>query len=330
MQEKNFTKGVEKLINPITVGTLHFLQSFNDRLPKSVQKKMMEKSSKKNNLMGFVVEPYCFFLAYEITNKDFFEKELPDNFELTKSKIFQNEEEKYYLLIGSFSARTSAFLGNRSEIYVIAKDLSTGLTSWVIIDYDTNTISYDSKNGLTKPSADDGIVTTNFNGEVIVDMQRNDGSKKLIFNSNIKNSKSKKLDPKLWIEGNLSVAYGKKLSDDGDVFSLKFDPREMNEALEIELKDLNIIENNWYREHLSSDPTSLVCFPYAQHFASDSPGHFSSLKNEKELVDSINEIDFDKTEVYSAENFEKLIIMMPMILTFIIVILIVLIIVLIN
>lgn len=85
--DKNFTKNVEKLINPITVGTLHFLQSFNDKLPKKIQKKMIEKSAKSNSLMGFVVEPYCYFLAYEITNKFIFEHELPNNFKLTKSKF---------------------------------------------------------------------------------------------------------------------------------------------------------------------------------------------------------------------------------------------------
>lgn len=158
---------------------------------------MIEKSAKSNSLMGFIVEPYCYFLAYEITNKFIFEHELPNNFKLTKSKIFDQENEKYYCIIGCFSARTSAFIGNRIEIYVIAKNLNTNLTSWVIIDYDTNTISYDSKNGLTKPSVNNGTITTNYNGDVIVDMQRNDNTKKLIFNSNIKNAKLKKLDPTL-------------------------------------------------------------------------------------------------------------------------------------
>ena len=79
MKKYKFTLGVEKLINPISVGTLHFLEGFNEMLPNNIQKKLVDKSSKKNPLMGFVVEPYCYFLCYEIKDVEHFQSLLPDN-----------------------------------------------------------------------------------------------------------------------------------------------------------------------------------------------------------------------------------------------------------
>ncbi len=321
MEKYKFTKGVERLINPINVGTLHFLQSFNENLSPETQKKLMKKSAKKNSLMGFVVDPYCYFLCYEIIDTIEIEKELPPNFTLEKTKIFaDDEEEKYYFILGTFNARTSAFMGNRIEAYAIAKNQETNMTSWVILDYDTNTISYDSKRGLTAPNAEETIITTNFDGEVVVDITRNNQERQIKFTSNIKNGEFHKLDSRLWIEGNLSVAYGTKLSEDGDVFSLRFDPREMDKALNIPLCDLRLETNTWYRSALNDMPSKLVCFPYAQHFVSDSPGYTSNLKDENELVSNITNIDFDDVEVYSTTGFKKMILLVPIVLVAIIVI----------
>lgn len=59
----NFAKEVERLVDPINVGTLHFIQGFNRLLPKAIQDKLVKSSSKNTPFMGFVVEPYvmgCF------------------------------------------------------------------------------------------------------------------------------------------------------------------------------------------------------------------------------------------------------------------------------
>ncbi len=328
MEKNKYVKGVEKLIDPISVGALHFLQSFNEKISVQNQKKLMAKSAKENSLMGFVVEPYCYFLCYEITDLTRLSQELPSDFELVPVKVFETDEEaKYYFILGAFSARTSAFFGNRVEAYAIAKNKATNMVSWVILDYDTNTISYDAKHGLTKPSTNIGLITTTFNGEVVVDMERNDGSRKLNLTSNIRDGELKKLDPKLWIEGNLSVAYGTKLSEDADVFSLRFDPKEMEQALDIKLTDLDLIENTWYREMVAAEPEKLVCFPYAQHFLSDAPGYASQIETEEELKTSIEQVDFSKLKVYSTEGFKKMILLVPMVLTLIIVILVMLVII---
>lgn len=321
---RKFTKGVEKLIDPISVGSIHFIQGFNEKIPKNIQKKMVAKSANETPMMGFVVDPYCYFLCYEITDLNYFESLLPDDFELEKTKIFNDDEPKYYYIQGSFNARTSAFFGARVESYAIAKNKKTGLLAWVIIDYDTNTISYDSANGLTGASCPGGVVTTDYAGRVIVDMKRKNNERSLEFQSYIGNPIKRDLDYRLWIEGNLTVAYGKKLSDDGDLFSLRFDPKEMKSAWEIEQNDLDIIENTWENGKIASKPSKIVCFPYAQHFVSDSPGFRSDLRSESELISSINKINFDEVKVYSTDSFKKAMMRIPMILTIIIICLVIL------
>lgn len=319
----HFTSGVEKLVDPISVGTLHFMQSFSGMLPISQQNKIVEKSSANNPLMGFVVEPYCYFMFYEISDEEYFEKHLPENFELERVKIFKNDKQaKKYLIIGSFNARTSGFMGCRSEAYVSAKNKKTGLTSWVIIDYLTNTISYDTKNGLTAPGNSQSFVTTNFAGEIIANLKSNE--KELNFIADLKNYEVLELDEKLWIEGNLSVAYGKNLSTTGDLFSLRFDPEEMTKAWQMPLESIKISKNNWFNQYVETKPSKLVCFPYAQHFISDAPGFKSAITNEEELVDSIEKIEFAKIAVYSSEGFKKAIIFVPTILLLITIILVIL------
>lgn len=302
MNKKDFVKGVEKLIDPINVGTLHFMQFFNGMLPRKVQNKLVNESSKQTPYMGFVVEPYSSFLCYEIKDIEKAKELLPDNFELVKTKIFENDEPKYYSIFGCINAHTSAFWGIRVEFYVIAEDKKTGLLSWIIIDYDTNTISHDKKNGLSKPNSSGSVITTTCSGELIVDMVREDGSRRLSYDYDIEKGVRKNLDQRLWLEGNLSIGYGKTMSEnEADIFSLKFMPCEVESALDI--PNINIDVNSWYPGLFEEKPSVVACFPYAQHFISDSPGYSSNLKNEDELIESVEALDFSKIKVFSTKAF---------------------------
>lgn len=305
MNNSKFIKGVETLINPITVGSLHFIQSFNKYLPKNVQKALIKSSAKKMPYMGFVVEPYAFFLCYEIADESKASTLLPDGFKLIKTHIFEHDEPKYYGIIGCFRSHTSAFWGTRAECYIIAEDKKTGLLSWIIADYDSDTISYDSQSGLKSPSSR-AIHTTDYNGNLYVDITRNDSSRRLAFTADLNDSKTSKLDQRLWLEGNLSIGYGRILSENkADIFSLKFNPEEVSKALHISQTKFNLEENSWYPGLFNKLPATLVCFPYAQHFVSDSPGTSSNLKNKNELVDSIQNIDFKNAKVFSAKSFTR-------------------------
>ncbi|MEI6267108.1 MAG: hypothetical protein WCP14_04450 [bacterium] len=302
-----FAKGVEHLVDPISVGSLHFIQQFNRLLPKPIQKMLVKSSSKTIPFMGFVVEPYSSFLFYEITDIDQANELLPPGFKLVKTRAFEGDELKYYCIFGCFRAHTSAFWGVRSEFYIIAENEKTGLLSWVIVDYDTNTISYDEKNGLRGPNSSKSVVTINHRGTLFVEITRDDGSRKLAYDMNIERGKMKSLDQRLWLEGNLSIGYGRNLSDNNaDVFSLKFEPCEVEKALEIPEDSLLLKSNTWYPGLFADKPSQVVCFPYAQHFVSDSPGSSSNLKNEEELISAVKKINFDNIEVFSTKSFKTM------------------------
>ncbi len=314
----DFIKGVESLVNPITVGSLHFIQSLNRFLPKTIQKLLVKSSGKKIPYMGFIVEPYSFFLCYEIDDIDKANSLLPDNFKLIKTHIFKNDEPKYYGIIGCFRSHTSAFWGTRAECYIIAEDQKTRLLSWIIVDYDSDTISYDNQNGLKDPNAK-AIHATDYDGDLYVDIKQNTGDRRLSFVANLNNAQTKQLDQRLWLEGNLSIGYGRVISDNkADIFSLKFKPEEVANALDIPIGNFKLEENSWYPGLFKTVPQNLVCFPYAQHFISDSPGSSSKLMNKDDLIKSINNLDFNSINVLSTKSFAKLIIINSIVSTVII------------
>jgi hypothetical protein len=307
MSKLNFIKGVERLIDPISVGSLHFIQSFNQMLPKSIQKQLVKSSSEKTPYMGFVVEPYSLFLCYEIVDLEKAKSLIPDGFKLIKTKIFANDGPKYYCIFGCIRAHTSAFWGSRVEFYVIAENEKTGLLSWIIIDYNTDTISYDNKNGLIAPNSAQSVITTDYNGNLFIDIQRKDGSNKLSLHTNVESGEMTNLDQRLWLEGNLSIGYGRYLSDNkADIFALKFESGEVEKALKISTTDLHLESNNWYQGLFEQKPSQVVCFPYAQHFISDSPGHSSIIKNKNELILAVDAINFNKIKVFSTKSFKTM------------------------
>lgn len=115
-----------------------------------------------------------------------------------------------------------------------------------------------------------------------------------------------KLYQRLWLEGNLSIGYGKNISKNGDIFSLKFNPSEVEKALEIPLESLNVKTNSWFEGLFNKTQSKIVCFPYAQHFISDSPGYASNLKNKGELLSAINSIDFSNIKVFSTKSIRSM------------------------
>ena len=305
MDNKKFTSNIENLIDPISVGTVHFLQQFNKLLPKFIQAKMISSSSKKYPFMGFVVEPYCFFLCYEIADEQKAKSYLPDNFEIIKTKIFDNDKARYYCIQSCFRLHTSTFWGARTEFYIIAKDKSTNLLSWIIVDYDSDTISYDKKNGLKSPSVSDSVVTTDYDGNLIVDMKNLSKNREISFIADIKNGTEKELDQRLWLEGNLSIGYGKLLSDNqADIFSLTFSPDEVKKAIEIPLEKITSLKNSWQSDLIKSNPDKALFFPYAQHFLSDSPGYSSKLKNKSDLIKKQESVNFNNIKTFSTKSFK--------------------------
>lgn len=294
MKADDFARGTEQLTNPITIGKVHYLQHWLHKLPTFLQRKIILSASRKSSKMGFVVEPYAFFLFYEIEDLEAANRLLPDGFKVAKSRVFEQDPERYYGIVSLFRLHTSTFWGARSEFYVVAKNVDTGLTSWVILDYVSDTISYDHKNGLRSAEAEEAIITTTYEGKFLADITNKNNGRRIACSANLSKAQTKTLDEKLWIEGNTSIAYGRELAEKGDLFSLTFLPEEMAKAWEVPLDNIQLTENSWYPEIFGGRLQQAACFPFAQHMLSDSPGNSTHYGSKSKLRSAANSVNFDK------------------------------------
>lgn len=325
MERKEFAKEVEKMIDPIDVGTIHFMETYSKLMPVSLLNKVIESGSKTSSYMGFVVEPYSLFLAYRLTDLEKAKKLIPDNYRLIKTKIFESDAPDYYCIFGTFNVHTSVFWGTRMEFYIIAENVDTGLLSWVIVDYDTNTVSHDLKRGLFAGNTDQCIFTTTCDGDILVDIHNQKENRSLNVEGSLKDGIEERIDQRLWLEGNLSVTYGRNLSNNqGKPFAVIFDEKEVEKAFNVSHLEFNIKKNTWYPGLFEEKPHKIAYFPYAQHFLADTPGHYSSINNDKELMDKFNSIDFEKTPHYSSKSIKKSFMIGQVVSTLIIIILVIL------
>lgn len=296
MNVLDFAKGTEKLVSPTNVGTVTYLQKKISRLPLCLQKRIVKAATKKADKMSFIVEPYAFFLFYEVLSPDKLQRHLPKSFVPAKSAIFEGDKKKFYGLVDLFRLHTSVFWGARAESYIITRNIETGLLSWTILDYMSDTISYDEKFGLKSPDAKEAIITTTCGSGFVADIKRTGTKISASCTASLKNAKTKKLNEELWIEGNTSISYSNELGGaNGGLFSLTFLPEEMNEALEVPLKDIKEAKVEWTPEVFSEGKLErAVCFPFAQHMLSDSPGNQTYYGSKAALEKAASKIDFDK------------------------------------
>ena len=266
-----YIKRTETLISPKAVGGLYGRAEMLGRLPAGVQKWVVGRAGAKDQYIGFVVEPYAFFLSYEITDVDAAKAQLPPDYELIPTSMFEGTEPRFMGIIAAFNIHTSVFWGSRVELYVIAQNQRTGMLSWVICDYESNTISYDPGQGFSGSSTSRSVVTTSHAGEVIVDVASLDGRNAIAAVADLDGATMRPLDQRLWLEGNLSVDYGGRLMDPKSVpFGLVFDPGEVERALEIAPAALEVEANTFGAEYLADEPLEACVFPFAQHFQTTS------------------------------------------------------------
>ncbi|MBR3233430.1 hypothetical protein IKG12_01030 [Candidatus Saccharibacteria bacterium] len=308
MNVLEYAKGVERMVDPMQVGKVHYMQTKLKKMPVWLQKKIVLSAAKKANKMPFVVEPYCSFLFYEVVEPDKIQKFLPDGFIPARAAIFEGGAEKYYGIVSMFRIHTSVFWGARAEFYLVAKNAETGLLSWIMCDYISDTISYDEMHGLKSPDASEAVMTTTCEGDFVCDMDNSAflesaSRKKAITTSkkyvrlevNLNNAKMKPLDQRLWIEGNTSIAYGRLAGEpDGDLFSLTFFPEEMKQALEVPMHDVRKAEVLCGTGKLGGKLERVVSFPYAQHMLSDSPGQKTHYGSEEKLRAAVEKVNFGK------------------------------------
>ena len=213
-----------------------------------------------------------------------------------KSAIFEGGAEKYYGIVSMFRIHTSVFWGARAEYYLVAENTKTGLLSWIMMDYISDTISYDEKHGLKSPDAKKAVMTTTCEGDFVCEMRADDGKQKVICQANLMRAKMKLLNQRLWIEGNTSIAYGRLAGEtDGDLFSLTFFPEEMKQALEIPMEDVALAEVASSRTgKFGAVLDKVVSFPFAQHMLSDAPGQQTHYDSEVALRAAAEGVNFNK------------------------------------
>ena len=221
---------------------------------------------------------------------------MPEGFRPAKSRIFEIGPEKYYGIVSMFRIHTSVFWGARAEYYLMAENTKTGLLSWVMMDYISDTISYDEKHGLKSPDCKKAVMTTTCEGDFVCEMKSLDGKKKVECLANLNRAKMKRLNQRLWIEGNTSIAYGRLAGEsDGDLFSLTFMPEEMKQALEIPMEDVKFASvASATVGKFGAVLERVVSFPYAQHMLSDSPGTRTHYGSEEALRKAAEAVKFAK------------------------------------
>lgn len=306
-QEEEFIKGVERLVKPEDVVAISFLNTFNRFLPQWLQKRLMAKTAKQFPYIGFVVEPYSFFLCYNIADTQKAQSLLPEHYQLVETQIFTDDEPGYYGIFGCFTAHTGAFWGSRIEMYIIAEDTRTGMLTWVIVDYDTNTNSYDPARGLVAANCADAVMTTDYNGQLFVDMKRDDNSRRLAAHADTRAGNMRELDQRLWLEGNLSVDYGGELSgNSSSPFSLRFRPEEVEQAMHLPAGSFTVEENSWHPGLFEKEPAQVLYFPYAQHFVTTMYPNDTPLMNREELLAAVQELGtLEQVRSFSAGGIKK-------------------------
>ncbi len=308
VDDEKFIERVETLIDPAEVSHLFFFQSFKRLLPAFLFKWLLARTSRKTPYMGFVIEPYSLFLFFKLKDLDKARSYLPDRYELTKARMFVDDEPDYYLGMGVFNTRASAFWGTRHESYLIAIDKVTGLLSWVFIDILSDTLIALPAKGVSDPNSGPALFTTNSKGEIYLDIRENKTNRRLKLKCSLNGGKLRKPDENLWIMGNTSIAHSKQIAGDReDPFAVIFDPAEVGQALDIPVQDVLITENTLFPGLAEESLSKVACFPFAQHYIADSPGCRTYVKNPDDMVAAYKRIaKMPGLKTFSTKTIRKL------------------------
>ncbi len=289
--EEDFIRLVEGLINPADISDLYFYQRLKKLLPRFIFKNLLRGVSKKNPHMGFVIDPYSLFLFFKLKNREAAQAMLPDRYELVKVHICAGDEGDYYYGTGIFNTRATTFSGARQESYLIAKDTQTGLLSWIFIDVLSNTIIAKPSKGIADPNSKKAFYTTTSKGELLLDFLEDKTGRRLSARGSLNNGRTRPLNRDLWLMGNTSISYSKDLLDrDDNPFAVIFDPSEVETALDIPVKDINVTVNTLFPDLAENDLAKALCFPFAQHYIADSPGCRTYVKDYNDMISIYNNL----------------------------------------
>jgi hypothetical protein len=288
---RRFIRTTEKKVVPAQVASMVKRTNVLRKLPLGLQRYIVNTGARYEPYMSFVVGPYSVFLAFEILDTEAAERLLPPDYSLLPSAMFGGTPGRPCAILGAFNVHTNVFWGSRVEFYLVAENCKTGLLSWIIEDYESNTNSYDPSRGFVGPSTSHSVVTTSYRGEVIVDVSSAESDNSIALVADLKDAQLAELDQRLWIEGNLSVDYGGELQQCTKPFSLVFDPGEMAQALKLPLDAISLCTNTFGGEMLDPTPFEVAVFPYAQHFVTTSVPVATSMRNADDLEQAVMKLN---------------------------------------
>jgi hypothetical protein len=299
-EDEGFIRLVERLIEPAEVCDLYFFQRFKAFLPNSLFKRLLARTSRKTPYIGFVIEPYSFFMFFRLKDVEKAKAMLPDRYELIESSVFSDEEPGYYLGMGTFNAKASTFWGTRLESYLITRDRESGLVSWVFIDIISDALIALPSKGVADRNTKRAMYATTSKGDILLDIREDRSGRRISVKGNISRGVKRGLDQPLWVLGNTSIAYSKDLAGGlEDPFAVIFDPAEVETALDIPLEDVHLRENTLFPGLAEERPCKVLCFPYAQHYVADSPGCRTSIKSEYDMIEQYGKL----AELKDARSF---------------------------
>lgn len=289
-QLRRFVANSESMVSPKDVGKLYARAESLARLPRSVQEWIVTHAGAAPYL-SFVVEPYALFLAHEITDLAAARLLVPTGYTLVPTSMFADGEPRHAAILGAFNVHTSMFWGTRVEMYLIAENTRSGMLTWVMCDYESNSINYDPGEGFSGATTSRAVVTTTHAGDVVVDVRSAQRANRLTVTAGLPGASPRPLDARLWIEGNLSVDYGGRLMGDESVpFGLIFDPGEMTQALDVSRESVDLECNTFGEGFLAQEPFEVACFPYAQHFITTSYPQPIQIRDHRALVEAVTRI----------------------------------------
>jgi hypothetical protein len=302
--EEKFIGNVERLIDPMAVSNLLCFQSLKRLLPAFLLKRLLRSASRKSPHIGFVIEPYSLFLFFKLKDLEAAASLLPDRYELAKTRVFADDEPDHYLGIGNLSTRASTFWGNRQESYLIAKDLRTGLLSWIFIGILSDTVIALPSKGIADPNSRNAIFTTTSKGEILLDFREDRTGRRLRLRGSLRGGTMRELDRPIWLMGNTSIGHSRDLAGgDDEPFAVIFDPAEVEQGLDIPPSDIRIEENTLFPGLAEPELSKAVCFPFAQHYIADSPGRHTFVKDRGDLISHYNRLaDSENLTTFSART----------------------------
>jgi len=171
----------------------------------------------------------------------------------------------------------------------------------------SNTIIALPSKGIADPNCKKAVFTTSSKGEVFLDFKEDKTNRQLLLTGSLNKGKMRRLDERIWLMGNTSIAHSRNLAGgDDNPFAVIFDPAEVDEALDIPSENIRIIENTLFPGLAEQEISTVVCFPFAQHYIADSPGCYTSVKDRNDLISKYNEIaNTEKWKTFSARTIVK-------------------------